>query len=557
MLAGFDMLHQYTDLSGAATHYVGRIEARGGARKVFVPISYGMAGGITGWHKLGLTGPLPLYGLHRLTDMPTAPVVLVEGEKKCDIAQAMIPTIAFLSWCRGSSSDGAADLTPLAGHDIMAVWGDADEPGRAAALRLASRLGGTPIVQNDDLADGFDAADLAKLVASGAVADPYAWLRARIKVPEQQDEAELAADQLRKLTSARTLITRLLPPDENILGSFITRGARVFVVAPSGLGKTMMALAMAGGIASGQGFLHWQVDRPMRVLFIDGEMPLRTLQRRVTDMVRRSGMDRAATDRLHPVSWQEAAALGLGPWHPLNTEQGRDFVLRLCDIIEPDVVFLDNVQALVAGEMKEEAPWKLTAPLVAGLTERDIAQVWIDHMGHDFTKQYGTSTKGWPFDTVALMMPLPAAQLAPREIAFTLSFESPGGKTRNRTPENWDEFATKVIRLRDDQWSTNVTSSSKRLSQNEQTALQFLADLIVAEGAPLPATSGFPSLSLQGVPEGRWRKECETRGLSDAGQKDSRTTLFRRCRAALVSKQVIACRDKLVWITRPESDPQA
>ena len=35
--------------------------------------------------------------------------------------------------------------------------------------------------------------------------------------------------------------------------------------------------------------------------------------------------------------------------------------------------------------------------------------------------------------------------------AFTLSFDYPG-KARRRTPDNWQEFQARTIRLVDDQW---------------------------------------------------------------------------------------------------------
>lgn len=111
----------------------------------------------------------------------------------------------------------------------------------------------------------------------------------------------------------------------------------------------------------------------------------------------------------------------LGEMGPLNTAEGQAFVLKLIDRIGGvDAVFLDNRMSLLSGDMKEEQPWTDTMKLVKELTRRRIAQVWIDHTGHDTGRIYGTKTKEWQFDTVALME---KADRPGCDIAFSLKFE--------------------------------------------------------------------------------------------------------------------------------------
>jgi len=80
MLAGFDVVHEYTNAEDRVTHYVGRTEARNGRRKQFTPVTYGILDGKEGWHNKHPKAPRPLYGLNRLSTMPEAPVLLCEGE---------------------------------------------------------------------------------------------------------------------------------------------------------------------------------------------------------------------------------------------------------------------------------------------------------------------------------------------------------------------------------------------------------------------------------------------------------------------------------------------
>ena len=163
-------------------------------------------------------------------------------------------------------------------------------------------------------------------------------------------------------------------------------------------GKDEFGLGAAGGMASGQGFGPWRSCRPSRGIYIDGEMPLALLQQRVADMARRLGGEEALGDRLHPISWQDADTL-LPPtdtarWAPLNTPEGQQWVLNLCELIQPEWIAFDNVQSLVAGDLREEGPWNDTQPLVAALTARRIGQLWFDHTGWTTTRQYREFPQG-------------------------------------------------------------------------------------------------------------------------------------------------------------------
>ena len=173
VLDGFDVVYEYCDHADRITHYVGRIEARGGRRKVFIPVTFGIKDGVRGWHRKRLDGPLPLYGLNRLSAFPNAPVLLCEGEKAADAAQSLFPDHACLSWCGGTGSVDSADLAPLRGRDVT-IWPDADQAGCSAAQKLLSRLPGARVVRVDDLSDGFDAADVNP-------DDPETWLAERMR----------------------------------------------------------------------------------------------------------------------------------------------------------------------------------------------------------------------------------------------------------------------------------------------------------------------------------------------------------------------------------------
>jgi hypothetical protein len=90
---------------------------------------------------------------------------------------------------------------------------------------------------------------------------------------------------------------------------------------------------------------------------------------------------------------------------------------------------------------------------------------------------------------------------------------------------------------------------AKPLPRVARDALRYLADLILTEGVPLPAGPLFP-LGIKGVPEARWREECETRRLSMAEAQKDRAHVFRGAAQQLREAGMVAMRDGLVWQAR-------
>ncbi len=86
------------------------------------------------------------------------------------------------------------------------------------------------------------------------------------------------------------------------------------------------------------------------------------------------------------------------------------------------------------------------------------------------------------------------------------------------------------------------------ITRSEGKARQFLADLIVTEGKPLPV--GCPD-GLRGVAEDRWRDECESRRLSTAEKRDDRRRAFSRAFEGLMEKAIVGTRDGIVWLAHP------
>lgn len=179
-MLGCDKLFTYRCAAGNPTHYVRRFEK---PERKFLPLTYGTLNGAKGWHLKAPLPPLPLYRLEDLRELDPELVLLVEGEKACDAANAKIAAEGLswlaMSWYGGAKRAKDADVLPLAGRRVL-IWPDADKPGLDARDILLAMIAGAEALNVDGLADKFDAADLQ---SEDKIEE---WVKARMKAPNPQ-----------------------------------------------------------------------------------------------------------------------------------------------------------------------------------------------------------------------------------------------------------------------------------------------------------------------------------------------------------------------------------
>jgi AAA domain len=378
--------------------------------------------------------------------------------------------------------NGHADDTEGMWTDrAIAFWGKLTDPSRAA---FRSSLWTAPDAQQSERvldivrfahAKGLALADLLSMATWDDGFGMPKYREFHLKCAREQwavlERVAQPYPGLAEALSASNWLQRSDPPPDRLLGDLITTTIRVFLVGLTGLGKTMLGLAIGIAMALGQAFCHWRSHRPARVLYIDGEMPVELIIQRTRDAARRAGKgDTIPNLMIYSVEdadkWAERWP-ELGKIEPLNTEAGHEFIYRLCDATKPDVVIFDNVQSLVLGVQKEEETWAGVNPLLQGLTKRRIGQVYLDHANQS-GRQYGTITKGWRADAVGIMSPLDEAP-DPDETGFVLTFDpAQGGKCRRRSPDNWQDFAPHIFRLRGDEWSSEAAAEIHRRADDRR-----------------------------------------------------------------------------------------
>src|SRR5215471_15817484 len=90
--------------------------------------------------------------------------------------------------------------------------------------------------------------------------------------------------RLRPLTAAEFLKLDL-PPREMVLDPVLPTQGLGMVHSTRGIGKTLFALGIAYAVSSGGALLGLSAPQPRRVIYLDGEMPAATMQRRLAAMV--------------------------------------------------------------------------------------------------------------------------------------------------------------------------------------------------------------------------------------------------------------------------------
>jgi AAA domain len=346
---------------------------------------------------------------------------------------------------------------------------------------------------------------------------------------EDLEEVERSARKtnLRPPLTIQEWRDRNLPEPDFLMGDWITTTSRILDVAPTGIGKTNLIIPLGMAVAAGMDFLHWRGRRTSKVLYVDGEMSRRLLKQRILDAARRLG---AEPSGFHALSHED-----FSNFQPLNTQEGQEQIESIFTEIGPvDLVMFDSVMCLTIGDMKEEGPWNQIMPWVRSLTQRRIGQIWVNHTGHDETRQYGTKTREWQMDTVLFQQP---AKRDGIDMCFDLDFR----KARERTPANRADFRPVRVSLVGDVWKYEEIDSMP--SSPSPTALKFLHALSNVLVGSTRIVLGRPAADTE-----TWKNECVRLGLIDKASKpDSARALFSKYRRELVVTGRVACDGEWSW----------
>lgn len=197
-----------------------------------------------------------------------------------------------------------------------------------------------------------------------------------------------------RVVSVEELLAREIRPREMLLEPILPEQGLAMLYAYRGLGKTYLALGIAAAVASGASFLRWTAPRQRGVLYVDGELPAKTVQERFAMIVAGIEGGEPAPEALKIITpdFQER------PLPDLATPQGQR-------LLEPhlagvNLVVLDNLSALCRhGNENEGEGWLPVQEWALGLRRRGISMLFVHHAGKN-RSQRGTSRREDLLDTV-------------------------------------------------------------------------------------------------------------------------------------------------------------
>lgn len=199
---------------------------------------------------------------------------------------------------------------------------------------------------------------------------------------------------------AMTLLDMRIAVREALLGKWLMQQSLNMVHARRGTGKTWFVLGVAVALAAGVPFLGWNVERPCRVLLVDGEMPARALQDRLRQVMLMLGAQpapgflRIITPDLLGRASPDLAVL---------TDQA-----ELDELAEDvDLIILDNLSALIrSGAAENDAEsWVTVSDWALRHRAAGRSVVFVHHSGKSGA-QRGTSRREDLLDVViALRQP--------------------------------------------------------------------------------------------------------------------------------------------------------
>jgi putative DNA primase/helicase len=232
----------------------------------------------------------------------------------------------------------------------------------------------------------FDISDRLKMMSGWG-----AQHRGRQQSPVPASDHEQLDQSLLETLGIDDLIAMDIPERELLLDPVLPAKGLMMIHARRGGSKTFLALAIGLAVASGTSLLHWSAPKARRVLYVDGEMTLIDLQRRVGALKAGIGVT-IRNDHFRLL----AADLTNAP--DLATEAGQRALDPLLDGL--DLLIIDNISTLCwTGSDNDAGSWTSMQEWILRLRRRGIAVLLVHHSGKS-GEQRGTSRREDVLDTV-------------------------------------------------------------------------------------------------------------------------------------------------------------
>jgi putative DNA primase/helicase len=331
----------------------------------------------------------------------------------------------------------------------------------------------------------FDLRDRLKIMSGWGA--QHRGLR-KSPVPADHEQPEHALSTL----GIDDLMAMDIPERELLLDPILPAKGLMMIHARRGGSKTFLALAMGLAVASGTSLLRWSAPKARRVLYVDGEMTLIDLQRRVAALRAGMGVD-IRNDHFRLLAADHTDVPDLA------TEAGQRALDPLLNGVDP--LIIDNISTLCwAGSDNSAASWTSMQEWILRLRRRGIAVLLVHHSGKS-GEQRGTSRREDVLDTViGLRRP---EDYEPRQGA---RFEVHVEKSRAHFGDVCRPFEASLVATADGRGLT-WTACDLRPTELDQAAALFREGVTVREVAA--------QLGIARSSAGRLRQKAQEDGLLD------------------------------------------
>ncbi|MEI8124553.1 MAG: AAA family ATPase [Parachlamydiaceae bacterium] len=200
------------------------------------------------------------------------------------------------------------------------------------------------------------------------------------------------ADRI-KAVSAEELIEMKIEQPETLLHPFITKSSLGMIYAQRGIGKTFFTLSLGMAVASGGQFLKYSAPKPYKVLYLDGEMSIFSMQDRISKAYS-SQKNKPPKNYFKLVN----AFLQDLPLPDLATSEGQRALQPL--INDSDLIIVDNLSCWVtSGAENEGESWLPILQWALKQRRQGKAVIFIHHSNKK-NGQRGSSRKEDALDYV-------------------------------------------------------------------------------------------------------------------------------------------------------------
>ena len=168
-----------------------------------------------------------------------------------------------------------------------------------------------------------------------------------------------------------------MPTREMLLDPILPQRSLTMLYAQRGIGKTFLALSIGLAVASGSPLLRWNAPRQRRVLYVDGEMPLVSLQERLRAISAGLSAVAVPNDRFRVLA-ADHTENGLS----IGSEEGQRSLYPLLTGV--DLVILDNLSSLCTNGSESASKFDEKNDAIASLKNMlDLvfgeSGAWSDH----------------------------------------------------------------------------------------------------------------------------------------------------------------------------------